>query len=149
MSSGSRRGPSTFLLILIGVVALAAGWTALNFRGGVADVKDLSDRPHATALVKTCKKAGPISISGVGYWWTCKVAITTKTGHHSTQTFNGSQFTPDDKGKKFPLAGAGRTSSTWSRADVDSNNIAVMSAAAGMIIGIIALIVAGRRLLRR
>ncbi|MGH8878256.1 MAG: DUF6346 domain-containing protein, partial [Stackebrandtia sp.] len=120
--SQSRRGPGTIMLVLLGVVALLAGWTAMNLRGGVADEKDLDDRVQATGVVQECIKDGPFSLSGVGYWWSCEVEITTDDGETARQTFTGSQFEPADQGAEFPLASKGRQSSSWSRADVPAHN---------------------------
>ena len=147
--SDNRRGSGSILLVLVGVAALLAGWTAMNLRGGVADEKDLDDRRQATGVVQECTKEGPFSLSGVGYWWSCRVDITTDDGDSDSQVFAGSQFEPGDEGAQFPLASAGRESSTWARADVPGRNWAIIVTAAGLLVGAGCLIAAVRRLLAR
>lgn len=150
MSSRSGgRGSTTAILLLVGVVAVLLGWTAMNLRGGVADAEDLDDRAQATGTVGECTRQGPVSLAGVGYWWSCEVEVTKNNGESVTQVFNGSQFGPDETGTTVPLAGAGRDSSTWRRADLPGHNWAVMATAVGLIGGGICLITGVRRLMRR
>lgn len=146
---GKKTGPSALLLIFIGVVALLAGWTAMNFRGGHADEKNMKDRHEATATVSQCEEVGPISLSGVGYWWSCLATITPEEGKAYEQTFNGSQFRPEDEGGDFPMVSAGRSSNSWSRADVPGNSWATVATAAGLIIGAICLALGIRGIVRR
>lgn len=149
MSASKRRGPSAFLLILIGIAALLTGWTAMNFRGGVPDSEDLSNRDKATATVVDCEKDGPLSVSGVGYWWTCEVDITDKEGEVSRQHLPGSRFEPADKGKKFDMVAGGFGSSSWVRTDVPSNTLATTVTAAGLLIGLVCLVMGIHRLVKR
>lgn len=121
----------------------------MNFRGGVAGEADLDDRAQATGVVRECTKEGPLSLSGIGYWWSCEVEITTKDGDTADQVFKGSQFVPDDKGTEFPLASAGRQSGAWARADIPGHNWAIIVTAGGFLAGAVCLIVGVRRLMGR
>ena len=132
---GATRSP--VLLIFLGVALFTTGWTAINFRGGVANVDDLDSRSSAVGTVVECAEEGPVSLSGVGYWWSCRVDVEADDGETYEQTFGGSEFTPADIGNQFPLASAGMTSNNWSRADVDRNTWAVILTAAGLISGLI------------
>lgn len=149
MSARNRRGPSAVLLIFIGIAALLTGWTAMNYRGGVPDSEDLTNRDRATATVRDCKETGPLSVSGVGYWWTCEVDITTKDGKTSQQKLPGSRFEPADKGKDFTMVAGGFGSSSWVRTDVPANNLATTVTAAGLLIGLITLAMGIHRLVKR
>lgn len=150
MSPKARAsGPSAFILIIVGIVMLLVGWTAMNFRGGAADEEDTADRGTAVGAVQKCQEVGPVSLSGVGYWWKCTVKVSPEDGDSYSQVFGGSQFEPADVGRNFPLVSAGRSSSTWSRADVAGNNWAVMVTAGGLVIGVVCLVMAGRKVLRR
>lgn len=149
MPASKRRGPSAFLLILIGIAALLTGWTAMNYRGGVPDTEDLSDRDKATATVVDCEKDGPLSVSGVGYWWNCEVDIKDSDGETYRQNLPGSRFEPADKGKRFDMVAGGFGAATWVRTDVPSNNLATTVTAAGLLIGFICLAVGLHRLVKR
>ncbi|ADD45092.1 DUF6346 domain-containing protein [Stackebrandtia nassauensis] len=147
--SSNRRGPSAFLLLLVGIAALATGWTAMNYRGGVSDKEDLSNRDKATATVVGCEQDGPVSVSGVGYWWNCDVDITTKDGETTRQSLPGSRFEPADKGKKFEMVAGGFGASSWVRTDVPANNLATTITAAGLLVGVGCLVVGLHRLVKR
>ena len=143
------RAVSALLLLIVGTVALATGWTGMNYRGGLADEADLDHREHASGTVQECEKVGPISLSGVGYWWKCTVEIKPDTGDDPyTQIFNGSHFENDEVGETFPLASAGQNSSTWSRADVGGNNWATMVTALGLVLGVACLGLGVTRVIR-
>ncbi|HIW61237.1 MAG TPA: hypothetical protein H9881_02160 [Candidatus Stackebrandtia excrementipullorum] len=146
--AGSRTKTPVLLPIFIGVVLLLAGWTAMNFRGGVAP-DDIADRDEATATVNTCEEVGPLSLSGVGYWWSCRATVTTQDGDSYDQVFNGSQFDPDDRGEQFRVVNAGQYSNSWTRADIPARNWATVATAIGLIGGAICLIMGFRGLLRR
>ncbi|HIV58822.1 MAG TPA: hypothetical protein H9902_12790 [Candidatus Stackebrandtia faecavium] len=133
------RAVSALLLLIVGTLALATGWTAMNYRGGSAEEADLDDREHASGTVQECEKVGPVSLSGVGYWWKCTVEVNPEKGDPYTQVFNGSHFENDEVGQTFPLASAGQNSSTWSRSDIGGNNWATMVTALGLIIGVACL----------
>lgn len=139
----------TIVQALLGVALLLVGWTALNLRGGAADDKDSPDREHAVGAVRECEKEGPISPSGVGYWWSCKVLVDPEGEDAYETTFSGSQFEPADEGKEFPLISAGLSSNNWSRADVPANGWAVLVTAGGLLLGLITLGMAVRRMLGR
>lgn len=144
----SRTNTPVLLPILIGVVLVLAGWTAMNLRGGVAP-DDVADREEAQATVSSCEEVGPLSLSGVGYWWKCRATVTTQAGDSYEQVFNGSQFGPEDEGGQFPVVNAGQYSNSWTRADIPVRNWATIATAVGLIGGAICLIVGFRGLLRR
>lgn len=146
----ARSGDKTPVLIpiVVGVVLVLAGWTAMNLRGGVSP-DDLTDRDEAAATVNECEEVGPLSLSGVGYWWKCSATITTEEGDSYEQVFNGSQFEPDDIGGQFRVVNAGGESNSWTRADTPPQNWATIATAVGLIGGAICLIMGFRGLLRR
>jgi len=148
MAPSTRTNTPVILPILLGIVLLLGGWTAMNFRGGVA-ADDIADREEASVTVESCEEVGPLSLSGVGYWWSCRAVVTTQEGDSYTQVFNGSQFSPDDEGGVFPVVNAGQDSNSWSRADLPNNNWAIVATAVGLIGGAISLIIGIRGLLRR
>lgn len=148
MATSTRTNSPVILPILIGIVLILGGWTAMNLRGGVS-ADDTADREEATATVENCEEVGPLSLSGVGYWWSCRAMVTTQEGDSYSQVFNGSQFNPDDVGSQFPIVNAGQDSNSWTRADLPHNNWAIVATAVGLIAGAICLIVGVRGLLRR
>lgn len=49
------------------------------------------------ATVVACRRVGPVSGSGLGYWWTCTVEVRWMDGGHNRYVVPGSRFTPADR----------------------------------------------------
>ncbi|MFC8619749.1 DUF6346 domain-containing protein [Micromonospora purpureochromogenes] len=54
----------------------------------------------ATATVRQCERAGPVSGNGFGYWWECDVAVRMRDGRTVETAVGHSVVTPDDQGRR-------------------------------------------------
>lgn len=91
-----------FLGILILVVCLlsivgawSAGWRFTSISGGSAE-----SEVWGTAKTRSCEPNGPITLYGVGYWWTCTADVNWNGQSSQTLTFKGSELTPADIGQQ-------------------------------------------------
>ncbi|MFI5490850.1 DUF6346 domain-containing protein [Micromonospora echinaurantiaca] len=103
-----RRGPIWGRLreLLTGVAVLAAMMvinllltTLVAFYPGTGVVKSSPREQPATATVRQCQRAGPVSTNGFGYWWECNVTVRMTDGRTVETTVNHSVVTPDDQGR--------------------------------------------------
>jgi hypothetical protein len=53
----------------------------------------------AAAEVKTCRRLGPVSIDGFGYWWECAVTVRVEGGRVADTVVDRSIVTPADAGR--------------------------------------------------
>jgi len=65
---------------LLWVLAIVILWfavaTAGSFIGGTGRSKTLhSQARDVTATVQSCYRQGPVSLNGLGYWWTCRAMV--------------------------------------------------------------------------
>jgi hypothetical protein len=83
-------------------LALLAGFTTLHsfYPGTRSGWFGPPERP-AVAEVKTCRRLGPLSIDGIGYWWTCEVTVRVEDGRVVTAVVDRSIVTPAESGRKI------------------------------------------------
>ncbi|MEU8331288.1 DUF6346 domain-containing protein [Micromonospora sp. NPDC048839] len=102
-----RRGPFWGRLTqLAAVVALAAGLvvstlvldTVQSFYPGVGVFKSTPAQRPAEATVHECRRVGPVSGDGFGFWWHCAVTIQTRDGREVRTVVRHSTVTPADRG---------------------------------------------------
>jgi len=55
----------------------------------------------AVAEVQACRRLGPLSIDGVGYWWKCQVTVRVGDGRVINTVVDRSIVTPADEGRKI------------------------------------------------
>jgi Family of unknown function (DUF6346) len=108
--SGLHRLPSR-LYALVMAVLLAVVWVVVGF--AFATVESLYpgtgvatgypvERP-AVGQVGECRRAGPLSVNGFGYWWECRVRIRTDDGRVVQTVLRHSMVTPADAGRPVEL----------------------------------------------
>ncbi|MEU3271179.1 DUF6346 domain-containing protein [Saccharomonospora sp. NPDC006951] len=51
---------------------------------------------RGTALATACERVGPISTSGLGWYWACEAEITWSDGEHAHKKFQNSALTPEN-----------------------------------------------------
>ncbi|MEU4470505.1 DUF6346 domain-containing protein [Micromonospora sp. NPDC023888] len=102
-----RRGPFWGRLTqFAAVVALAAGLvasmlvldTVQSFYPGVGVFKSTPAQQPAEAIVDECRRVGPVSGDGFGYWWHCAVTVQTRDGREVRTVVRHSTVTPADRG---------------------------------------------------
>ncbi|MEU3452435.1 DUF6346 domain-containing protein [Micromonospora sp. NPDC006766] len=103
-----RRGPIWGRLreLLTGIAVLAAMivvnlllTTLAAFYPGTGVVKPSPREQPATATVRQCEQAGPVSSNGFGYWWECDVTVRMRDGRAVETAVGHSVVTPDDRGR--------------------------------------------------
>jgi Family of unknown function (DUF6346) len=74
-----RRLPAllgALISFLCAVVLWSVVATASSIYGGTGRVhQDDDSQRDVTATVQSCTRQGPISLNGLGFWWTCRVTI--------------------------------------------------------------------------
>ncbi|MET7752685.1 DUF6346 domain-containing protein [Micromonospora sp. NPDC005367] len=86
-------------------VLLALGWVVTGFAfatveslyRGTGEISSIKERP-AVAQVGECRRAGPVSVNGFGYWWECQVVVRTDDGRVVEAVVRHSIVTPRDAG---------------------------------------------------
>ncbi|WTE89625.1 DUF6346 domain-containing protein [Micromonospora zamorensis] len=73
--------------------------TVASFYPGTGVVKSSPAERPAEATVRDCRRVGPVSGDGFGYWWHCEVTIRTHDGREVDTVVKHSIVTPDDRGK--------------------------------------------------
>lgn len=92
--------------------------TVASFYPGTGVVKSSPAERPAEATVRDCRRVGPVSGDGFGYWWHCEVTIRTHDGREVDTVVKHSIVTPDDRGspsssgrratrRTMPTAGTG------------------------------------------
>jgi hypothetical protein len=110
--AGPRAGRWPFRAYALGMaVLLVVAWTVVGF--GLATVQSLypgtgaafpaaKERP-AIGHVGECRRAGPVSVNGFGYWWECRVLIRTDDGREVRTVLRHSIVAPSDAGRDVDL----------------------------------------------
>ncbi|MGC4810889.1 DUF6346 domain-containing protein [Micromonospora sp. DT228] len=102
-----RRGPFWGRLTqFAAVVALAAGLvasslaldTVWSFYPGVGVFKSTPAQQPVEATVHECRRVGPVSGDGFGYWWHCALTVRTRDGREVRTVVRHSTVTPADRG---------------------------------------------------
>ncbi len=68
-----------------------------------AEALDKATGRQGAARVLTCLRSGPISGSGLGYWWTCTVEVDWDSGAPGRYVESGSLCTPDDQDRQIQV----------------------------------------------
>jgi Family of unknown function (DUF6346) len=111
-AASKRLGPVRFRLDALALAALlAVAWTVVGFSlstlhslypgTGVATAHP-PERP-AVGEVGECRRAGPVSVNGFGYWWECQVRIRAADGRQAQTVLRHSIVSPDDAGQPVEL----------------------------------------------
>lgn len=58
---------------------------------------------RGTALATRCEQVGPVSMSGLGWWWVCDATVTWADGGSEQRTFKFSDLTPDNRTTPAPV----------------------------------------------
>nr|WP_228046058.1 DUF6346 domain-containing protein [Saccharopolyspora sp. HNM0983] len=80
--------------ILIRFLVLALFYTVTGATGSL--MSDGAPTERGTALADECDYVGPLSISGLGWWWSCDATITWPDGSTQQQPFQFSFLTPEN-----------------------------------------------------
>lgn len=124
--SGLHRLPYRLYALVI-VVPLAVMWivvgfafaTVESFYPGTGVAKGYPVERPAVGQVGECRRAGPLSVNGFGYWWECRVRIQTNDGRVVRTVLRHSIVTPADAGRPVELReacfGAGNTRCRYGR----------------------------------
>jgi hypothetical protein len=91
----ARRAGVDILLLVLGLVSFLGSLSI-----GTALHLSADDTIIATGLahIDSCVRDGPVSRSGLGFWYTCHAEVSWHNGHRSGITARGSAFTPADIG---------------------------------------------------
>nr|WP_228046060.1 DUF6346 domain-containing protein [Saccharopolyspora sp. HNM0983] len=87
--------------ILIRFLLAALFYTATGVTGTSA--VDGAPTERGTALADECDYVGPLSLSGLGWWWSCDATITWPDGSTQQQPFKFSQLTPENHTTPQPV----------------------------------------------
>lgn len=94
--------------LVAGLVGLAlwaavaiAGLTGFTHFKPAAATTSVSDR--GVARVADCRREGPVSVSGFGYWWLCEADVVWDSGGRQRVTVQIGQLGPDDAGRDVPV----------------------------------------------
>jgi hypothetical protein len=92
-------------LVFLGalVVVWLAFATVLNLYKGDAAWRLSSPQTKATGTVQSCTRVGPISGDGFGFWWHCRVRVTTEDGRVVDVPLGHSVVGPADAGQPVDL----------------------------------------------
>jgi hypothetical protein len=83
-------------------LALLMGFTTLHsFYPGTRSGWIGPPERVAVAEVQTCRRLGPLSVDGIGYWWECAVTVRVEDGRVVTAVVDRSIVTPADAGRKI------------------------------------------------
>jgi hypothetical protein len=131
----TRLGPVRFfrlralgtatLLALAGIVARLLFLTVLSLYPGTDVVAGpgprkmpVQQRP-AVGEVGECRRVGPVSGNGLGYWWECRVRVRTGDGREVQTVLRNSIVFPHDAGRPVELReaclGKGNTNCGYGR----------------------------------
>lgn len=86
------RGAHIVSQVLIRFVLFAVLGTALGASGSLSAGGAVTER--GTAIATSCEKVGPVSFSGIGWYWECDGVITWEDGDKQEKHFTVSELTP-------------------------------------------------------
>ncbi|QUG99508.1 hypothetical protein HUO13_00650 [Saccharopolyspora erythraea] len=78
--------------VLVRFLVLAVFHTVMGATGIMTT--DGTPTERGTALANRCELAGPVSMSGLGWWWDCDATITWADGDAEERSFKFSDLTP-------------------------------------------------------
>ncbi|MCI2418639.1 DUF6346 domain-containing protein [Saccharopolyspora sp. K220] len=88
-----RIGAHVLVRVLVALVLLTVlGATGMTATDGAAT-------KHGTATATSCARVGPVSTSGLGFWWSCDAVVSWSDGSETRWHFSNSALTPDEPRK--------------------------------------------------
>lgn len=87
--------------IVVRLLVLAVFHTVMGATGIMTTDGTPTDR--GTALATRCEHVGPVSMSGLGWWWTCEATITWTDGSTDEHSFTFSDLTPQNYTTPAPV----------------------------------------------
>lgn len=115
-----ERRLSGALSLCAGLLLAAGSWTASTAATHVHGGPAISSH-WGSAVARSCESVGPVSGSGIGYWWRCTADVewNGSAAQRGQVRFGGSELTPDDIGKTVRVTAeggeAGSASATYLR----------------------------------
>ncbi|MER6988728.1 DUF6346 domain-containing protein [Saccharopolyspora hirsuta] len=82
-------------LLALVLFTVGVNMGVLNADGAVAR--------SGTALAAHCERVGPVSRSGLGWYWSCDAQITWSDGEVTRKTFRNSELTPENQTRPAPV----------------------------------------------
>ena len=92
----------------IGLVVALATTTVHSFYPGTGSGRFGPPERTAVAEVGSCRRLGPVSVDGFGYWWQCEVTVRVEDDRVVTAVVDRSVVSPVDRGRKIPFREACR-----------------------------------------
>ncbi|TDD85658.1 hypothetical protein E1202_20445 [Saccharopolyspora karakumensis] len=102
MSAGIERAGYVAWQVVVRLVALALCYTVFAVSGALSSDGVVTQR--GTALATRCERVGPVSSSGLGWYWRCDAAITWDDGSTGETVFKQSELTPRNHAEPAPVA---------------------------------------------
>ena len=98
---GARRGTYLTAQVLVRVVLALVTYTVFVGTGALASDGVVAQRGTAQAV--DCERVGPISRSGLGWYWSCDAEITWADGSTGRSSFQASDLTPESRTEPVPV----------------------------------------------
>jgi hypothetical protein len=101
------RALGTAVLFALAWVVVALLFSAVDsFYAGATGVRRPPPERAAVGEVGACRRVGPMSDHGLGFWWECQVHIRVEDGREVQTVLRRSIVSPDDAGRPVELAEA-------------------------------------------
>ncbi|MER7013387.1 DUF6346 domain-containing protein [Saccharopolyspora sp. NPDC000359] len=78
--------------VLVRVVIALVCYTIFTLTGAMGTGGAVADR--GTAVATHCERVGPVSRSGLGWYWSCAAEVTWSDGRKTQEDFQSSELTP-------------------------------------------------------
>ncbi|MFC7343768.1 DUF6346 domain-containing protein [Saccharopolyspora griseoalba] len=106
VEKSGRSGPGRFVYyvcqVLVRLVFALVLYTVFVVSGALAS--DGVVAKTGTAIATDCERVGPVSRSGLGWYWQCDAEITWSDGSKDTSSFTSSDLTPRNRTEPAPVA---------------------------------------------
>jgi Family of unknown function (DUF6346) len=114
------RALGTAVLFALAWVVVALLFSTVDsFYAGATGVRRPPPERAAVGEVGACRRVGPMSDHGLGFWWECQVHIRVEDGREVQTVLRRSIVSPDDAGRPVELVeacyGAGNTDCAYGR----------------------------------
>ncbi|MGW1676824.1 DUF6346 domain-containing protein [Saccharopolyspora sp. NPDC002376] len=103
LPAAERFWRAAFLVsqVLVRVVIALVCYTAFSLTSASGSDGVVADR--GTALATNCERVGPVSRSGLGWYWACDAEITWSDGRTTQKNFQSSELTPQNMTEPAPV----------------------------------------------
>lgn len=103
-SDQNKSGRLAYVIsqVLVRAVLLVLMYTIMFVSGALASDGVVTQR--GTAVATSCERVGPISLSGLGWYWRCDAEVTWADGSKEETFFKNSELTPRNKTEPAPVA---------------------------------------------